>query len=63
MGGPGGQLAPPTGTGATGPGAAGPGGGGPGDGGLLDASTPSAELTSVLTQDASQFTWIAATTG
>ena len=63
MGGPGGQLAPPTGTGATGPGAAGPGGGGPGGGGLLDASTPSAGLTSVLTQDASQYTWIAATTG
>jgi hypothetical protein len=37
-------------------------GGGPG-GGLLEASTPSAELTALLEQDADQYRWVAATTG
>ena len=61
-----GGLTPPAGLGAApggGPGGGPTGGqGGPG-GGLLDASTPSTELTSVLTADADQYTWIAATTG
>lgn len=41
----------------------GPGGGRGGAGGLLDASTPSAQLQALLTQDASSYTWIAATVG
>lgn len=36
--------------------------GGPG-GGLLDATTPSTELTDLLTQDAADYTWIAAAVG
>ncbi len=39
------------------------GGGGGGIGGILGASTPSAELTSALQQDADQYTWAAATIG
>ena len=38
-------------------------GGGGGIGGILGASTPSAELTSALQQDADQYTWAAATIG
>jgi len=40
-----------------------PGRGGGGIGGILGASTPSAELTSALQQDADQYTWAAATIG
>jgi 4-amino-4-deoxy-L-arabinose transferase-like glycosyltransferase len=41
-----------------------PGGfGGNGAGGLLDASTPSAELTSALLADAGSYTWVAAAVG
>jgi 4-amino-4-deoxy-L-arabinose transferase-like glycosyltransferase len=40
----------------------GPGGGG-GAGGLLNASTPSAELTQTLLQDADSYTWVAAAVG
>ena len=70
QGGPGGQqgFQPPQGMpggggNATdgGPGG-GPGGGG-GAGGLLDASTPSAELTAALLQDADAYTWVAAAVG
>lgn len=39
------------------------GGGGGGTGGLLFGSTPSEAITSLLTQDASRYTWIAATVG
>ncbi len=49
-----------------GPPAGGPGGiGGPtgGPGGLLNASTPSSELVATLTQDAGDYTWIAAAVG
>jgi 4-amino-4-deoxy-L-arabinose transferase-like glycosyltransferase len=51
-----GGVGPPPGVGAnqTAPG---------GIGGLLNASTPSAELASVLEQDADQFTWVAAAIG
>jgi 4-amino-4-deoxy-L-arabinose transferase-like glycosyltransferase len=45
--------------GGTGGGFAGRGGAG----GLLNGSTPSAELTTLLEQDAGRYTWIAATTG
>lgn len=38
-----------------------PGGGGAG--GLLNGSTPGAELTALLEQDAAQYTWVAATIG
>lgn len=41
-----------------------PGGGaGGGAGGLLDASTPSSQLTKLLQADADQYDWVAATTG
>ena len=36
---------------------------GGGAGGLLDASTPSAELTAALLQDADAYTWVAAAVG
>lgn len=72
LGGPGGRMpgtappvgmTPPTGT-PPGAGPAAMGGGmGGGPGGLLDAATPSTELSAVLTEDASQYRWIAATTG
>ena len=39
------------------------GGAGGGAGGLLGASTPSAELTTLLEQDAASYTWVAAVTG
>jgi 4-amino-4-deoxy-L-arabinose transferase-like glycosyltransferase len=38
-------------------------GGGPGGGGLLDATTPSAELTAALRANASAYTWAAAAIG
>ena len=38
-------------------------GGGGGTGGLLNGSTPSAELVALLEQDASSYTWVAATVG
>jgi 4-amino-4-deoxy-L-arabinose transferase-like glycosyltransferase len=72
------QGTPPTGTGATpggttgtapggttGTGGAGraTGGTGGGLGGLLDASTPSAALKSALLDNASKYTWVAATVG
>lgn len=54
MGGPGGG----------GPGGeGGPGGGGGGMGGLLNGATPTAELTELLGEDASDYTWVAAATG
>jgi 4-amino-4-deoxy-L-arabinose transferase-like glycosyltransferase len=52
---------PETGTG--GPGGGAPGGGGGGMGGLLNGSEPSDELTELLEQDASDYTWVAAATG
>jgi 4-amino-4-deoxy-L-arabinose transferase-like glycosyltransferase len=52
------SFAPPGQTGQNG----GPGGIGGGSG-LLDASTPSAELTEALLADADHFTWVAATVG
>ncbi|WP_051943849.1 glycosyltransferase family 39 protein [Streptacidiphilus rugosus] len=57
-----------TGTGTTGggmPGGAGGmrGGGGGGAGGLLNGTTPGAALTALLKQDASTYTWTAATVG
>jgi 4-amino-4-deoxy-L-arabinose transferase-like glycosyltransferase len=55
---PGGAAA--TGRGGFGPGPTGAGGG---MGGLLDASTPSAALKTLLTANAGQYTWIAATIG
>ena len=45
------------------PGVGGPAAGRGGLGGLLDASTPSASLVAVLKQDASSYTWVAATVG
>ena len=49
------------------PGATGNGGfggfGGRGPGGLLGSPTPSAELTTLLTQDAGSYTWVAAAVG
>jgi hypothetical protein len=49
------------------PGARQPGGGQPGGGGtaggLLDGSTPTADLATVLEQDASSYTWVAAAVG
>ena len=59
---PGGQ-APPTrpGTGRGGAGGGGMGGGGMS--GLLGASTPSAELTALLSTDSASWTWVAATVG
>ncbi|WP_260614849.1 glycosyltransferase family 39 protein [Microbispora sp. KK1-11] len=41
----------------------GPGGGGPGGGGLLNAATPGAELTALLSADTERYTWVAATVG
>ena len=58
-----GTAQPTTGTGTTGrTGATGTTGGG-GIGGILGASTPSAELTAALQDDAGQYTWVAATIG
>jgi 4-amino-4-deoxy-L-arabinose transferase-like glycosyltransferase len=57
----GGPPAAAIGGGPGGPG--GLGGGRGGVGGLLDAGTPNTALTSLLTQNASQYTWIAATVG
>ena len=66
-GGPGGQLGtPPGGTGtATTPGTAGTTtrGTGGGMGGLLNGSTPTAALTTLLQTDADSYTWTAATIG
>jgi len=65
------QLIPPQGFGGPGFGgqggqggtvAQGPGAGG-GGGGLLDASTPTSELTALLGADASSYTWVAAAVG
>ena len=39
------------------------GGGGGAAGGLLNGSTPSKQLTALLSADASRYTWVAATTG
>ncbi|WP_181274826.1 ArnT family glycosyltransferase [Brevibacterium oceani] len=50
-------------TGTGGPGGGAPGGGGGGMGGLLNGSEPSDELTDLLEQDASDYTWVAAATG
>ncbi|MGC2940502.1 MULTISPECIES: ArnT family glycosyltransferase [unclassified Brevibacterium] len=47
----------------SGPGGGGMPGGGGGIGGLLNGSEPSDELTELLGQDASDYTWVAATTG
>ncbi|WP_174536559.1 ArnT family glycosyltransferase [Micromonospora chalcea] len=66
-GAPGGTGTGGTGTGGTGPeGGMGPGGRGQrggGMGGLLDAREPSAEMTALLTADADDYTWVAATVG
>ncbi|WP_425565890.1 glycosyltransferase family 39 protein [Pseudonocardia ailaonensis] len=61
------------GTGATGPGTTGqgtggfgrggPGGGMGGIGGLLGTSTPSAQVTALLKEDAAKYTWVAAAVG
>ena len=56
---PGGQVPGQQGTGGTG----GRGGGAGGMGGLLDSATPSAELTALLSQHASSYTWVAAAVG
>ncbi|WFE35382.1 glycosyltransferase family 39 protein [Micromonospora sp. WMMD975] len=64
-GGPDGGAGPDGGTGQDG-GAGQVGGGGSrggGMGGLLDAREPSAEMTALLTADASDYTWVAATVG
>ncbi|SMX93827.1 4-amino-4-deoxy-L-arabinose transferase [Brevibacterium iodinum ATCC 49514] len=60
VGTPGGTRNSEAGTGGTG---GMPGGAGGGMGGLLGASEPSDELTQLLEQDASDYTWVAATTG
>ncbi|GAB2848576.1 hypothetical protein GCM10027176_60070 [Actinoallomurus bryophytorum] len=69
---PNGRFGPPgqnPGTGGAAPGAGGMRGGGVGGGAmggpgaLLDASTPSAELTTLLKQNAGAYTWAAATVG
>jgi hypothetical protein len=64
---PNGGFRPPgqnPGTGGAGPGGGGMRGGGMGGpGALLDASTPSAELTTLLKQDTGTYTWAAATVG
>ena len=52
----------PGGFGGQGDGRGGPGGNG-GLGGLLDASTPSSELVTLLQTDADQYTWVAAAVG
>jgi 4-amino-4-deoxy-L-arabinose transferase-like glycosyltransferase len=49
----------PTGLAAGGPGFT----GGPGLGGLLDATTPSADLTALLARDSDAYRWVAATVG
>ncbi|WP_228281702.1 ArnT family glycosyltransferase [Brevibacterium pigmentatum] len=59
---PGGAGNSEAGRGGTG-GMPGGAGGGGGMGGLLGASDPSDELTQLLEQDASDYTWVAATTG
>lgn len=59
---PGGTRNSEAGTGSTGGMPGGTGGGG-GMGGLLNGSEPSDELTQLLEQDASDYTWVAATTG
>ncbi len=56
-----GQALPGFPGGQGGPGTGGGGRGGPGS--LLEASTPSAELTAALVADAEQFTWVAAAVG
>lgn len=64
-GGPG-QLGTPPQAGGRGQGQMGPGatrGGGQGMGGLLNASTPNAQLVAALINDASSYTWVAATIG
>jgi 4-amino-4-deoxy-L-arabinose transferase-like glycosyltransferase len=64
---PNGRFRPPgqnPGTGGAAPGGGGMRGGGMGGpGALLDASTPSAELTTLLKQNAGAYTWAAATVG
>lgn len=62
VGTPGGTRNSESGRGGTG-GMPGGAGGGGGMGGLLGASEPSDELTQLLEQDASDYTWVAATTG
>jgi len=64
QGAPNGTGALPGGGTAGGPGGTtgGPGGNG-GPGGLLDASTPSAALTSMLSADSASYTWVAAAVG
>jgi 4-amino-4-deoxy-L-arabinose transferase-like glycosyltransferase len=57
--GPGGGFAPPAGGARFGGG--GPGGGGGGFSGLLNASTPSSALVALLKENASRYTWVAAT--
>jgi 4-amino-4-deoxy-L-arabinose transferase-like glycosyltransferase len=69
LGGPGANRTGPAGAfgapggGGFGGGLAGGFGGGPGAGGLLDATAPSADLVAALQQDASHYTWAAATVG
>lgn len=62
-----GQMSAPPGGGSAGGGSSADTGGGnsPGGagGGLLDASTPSDDLVALLTADADQYTWAAATVG
>jgi 4-amino-4-deoxy-L-arabinose transferase-like glycosyltransferase len=65
-GGTGGTTTNGGGTGGTttgGPGMGGTTGGGPGGGGLLNATTPSAALTSALQSNASHYRWVAAAVG
>jgi 4-amino-4-deoxy-L-arabinose transferase-like glycosyltransferase len=65
-GGTGGTTTNGGGTGGTttgGPGTGGTTGGGPGGGGLLNATTPSAALTSALQSNASHYRWVAAAVG
>jgi hypothetical protein len=56
-------TAPGAAPGAQGDGQGGQGAPGGGLGGLLDASTPSAELVTLLQTDAEQYTWVAASVG
>jgi 4-amino-4-deoxy-L-arabinose transferase-like glycosyltransferase len=55
-------MAPPRGAAGTFPGGT-PGGARGGMSGLLEGSTPSAAVTAMLTQDASDYTWVAAAVG
>jgi len=61
QGGQGGHGGLPGGRGTGGPGGGGPGGGA--GGGLLNAATPGAALTALLSADAGRYTWVAATVG